>query len=46
MRRFPAVAILLISGLTLVWAQEKLSSHWEELTAADFRRAIEKSQGT
>jgi len=46
MRRFPAVAILLISGLTLVWAQEKLSNHWEELTAADFRRAIEKSQGT
>ena len=27
-------------------AQEKLSIHWEELTAADFRQAIERSQGT
>jgi creatinine amidohydrolase len=27
-------------------AQQKLSVHWEELTAADFTRAIEQSKGT
>jgi creatinine amidohydrolase len=27
-------------------AQSKLSVHWEELTAADFRSAIQQSQGT
>jgi creatinine amidohydrolase len=27
-------------------AQSKLSTHWEELTAADFRDAIRQSQGT
>ncbi len=31
---------------TLGWAQAKLSVHWEELTAADFRSAIQQSQGT
>lgn len=28
------------------WSQAKLSVHWEELTAADFRSAIQQSQGT
>lgn len=28
------------------WSQAKLSTHWEELTAADFRSAIQQSQGT
>jgi creatinine amidohydrolase len=28
------------------WGQTKLSVHWEELTAADFRSAIQQSQGT
>jgi creatinine amidohydrolase len=28
------------------WSQTKLSTHWEELTAADFRSAIQQSQGT
>src|SRR5271169_4015562 len=27
-------------------AQPKLSVHWEELTAADFREGIHRSQGT
>ena len=27
-------------------SQERLSAHWEELTAADFAKAIEQSQGT
>lgn len=30
----------------LSWSQIKLSTHWEELTAADFRSAIQQSQGT
>jgi hypothetical protein len=30
----------------LGWSQGKLSVHWEELTAADFRSAIQQSQGT
>ncbi len=30
----------------LAWPQPKLSVHWEELTAADFRSAIQQSQGT
>jgi creatinine amidohydrolase len=30
----------------LAWAQTKLSVHWEELTAAEFRSAIQQSQGT
>jgi creatinine amidohydrolase len=28
------------------WSQPKLSVHWEELTAADFRSGIQQSQGT
>ena len=28
------------------WSQTNLSAHWEELTAADFRSAIQQSQGT
>ena len=30
----------------LVFGQEKLSVHWEELTAPDFVKAIQRSQGT
>jgi creatinine amidohydrolase len=30
---------------SLGWAQAKLSVHWEELTAAEFRSAIQQSQG-
>jgi creatinine amidohydrolase len=38
---------MMVFGLSfLAAAQEKLSVHWEELTAADFARAIQKSQGT
>jgi creatinine amidohydrolase len=38
------VALAIVSNLT--WAQTKLSVHWEELTAAEFRSAIQQSQGT
>ena len=42
--------MILIASLMLCtplsWSQIKLSTHWEELTAADFRSAIQQSQGT
>jgi creatinine amidohydrolase len=46
MRRFllSLVLPLVLSGA--ISAQQKLSTHWEELTAADFRHAIEQSKGT
>jgi creatinine amidohydrolase len=37
---------LLIFSAQWSWSQGKLSAHWEELTAADFRSAIQQSQGT
>lgn len=42
---FIAFLLMLFSG-SLGWAQTKLSVHWEELTAGDFRTAIQQSQGT
>lgn len=36
-------ALLLSAG---AWGQDKLSVHWEELTAEDFARGIQKSGGT
>src|SRR5271167_2317246 len=38
------LVVLLWSSLS--WPQGKLSVHWEELTAAEFRSAIQQSQGT
>ena len=42
--------IIMVAGLVFslqpAWSQTKLSVHWEELTAADFRTAIQQSQGT
>ena len=46
MRKALIVLIALLSGSTAAWPQAKLSVHWEELTAADFRTAIQQSQGT
>ena len=41
------VGLLLLAALTAVGnGQEKLSVHWEELTAADFAKAIQQSGGT
>jgi creatinine amidohydrolase len=43
-------ALIVLIGLcalpSLAFSQPKLSVHWEELTAGDFQRAIEKSGGT
>jgi creatinine amidohydrolase len=46
MRNNVVVLMMLIFSTTLTWPQSKLSVHWEELTAADFRSAIEQSKGT
>jgi creatinine amidohydrolase len=46
MRKGLVACSILLFGTILWGAQAKLSVHWEELTAADFRRAIEQSQGT
>jgi creatinine amidohydrolase len=48
-KRLRSSRFLLGSALFLSswgWTQSKLSVHWEELTAADFRSAIQQSQGT
>jgi creatinine amidohydrolase len=44
MRRFLAIAGVLATGLC--WSQNRLSTHWEDLTAEDFRAAISQSKGT
>ena len=46
MRKALIVLIALLSLSVHVAAQSKLSTHWEELTAADFREGIRQSGGT
>jgi creatinine amidohydrolase len=46
MRKLLVSSLLCFFGSTLLWPQARLSTHWEELTAADFRSAIQQSQGT
>ena len=46
MVRATAVTALMILGVATAGAQTKLSTHWEELTADDFRAGIKQSQGT
>ena len=46
MRKLLISFVLFFLASTLLWSQAKLSTHWEELTAADFRSAIQQSQGT
>jgi len=43
--RYLIVAFALICSAALAWPQTKLSPRWEELTADDFRAAIQQSQG-
>ena len=38
--------LMLLFSTTLSWSQAKLSTHWEDLTASDFREGIRQSQGT
>jgi len=46
MRHLKLALLLLLGFVVPVSAQQKLSTHWEELTADDFRQAIQKAQGT
>jgi creatinine amidohydrolase len=45
MKKILGFLALLVFCANLGWAQAKLSVHWEELTAADFRSAVQQSQG-
>ena len=45
LRRIPGSIVFICLSL-FAYPQEKLSVHWEELTAPDFARAIDRSQGT
>jgi len=45
MRSFTLAVVFLFCACA-AWPQTKLSVHWEELTAADFRTGISQSQGT
>lgn len=44
--RQSCLLFLVISTCTLSWSQQKLSVHWDELTAADFAQGIRQSGGT
>ncbi len=44
MRKLAAFFVVLLA--TYSWTQTKLSPRWEELTAEDFRTAIQQSEGT
>ena len=46
MLRRMLLVFLLILPATPVFCQTKLSTHWEELTAGDFREGIKQAQGT
>src|SRR5437016_6610630 len=47
MLRRPVVFVAILLFYTaLAFPQSKLSTHWEELTAGDFREGIRQSQGT
>jgi creatinine amidohydrolase len=45
MRRYALLFLLSITLISTVSAQQKLSTHWEELTADDFRHAIQQAKG-
>src|SRR6204780_291306 len=45
-RRAILVFTIVLLGVMSIPAQEKVSPKWEELTAADFRQAIQQSTGT
>jgi creatinine amidohydrolase len=46
MRRILLSFLIFVASTASLCAQQKLSTHWEELTADDFRHAIELSRGT
>ena len=46
MRQTLLASLVLLLFTSASWTQTKLSVHWEELTASDFRSGIRQSQGT
>jgi len=46
MHRILLSFLIFVASTASLCAQQKLSTHWEELTADDFRHAIELSKGT
>lgn len=46
MKKMGVVVFLLLLGIIPAYGQSKLSVKWEELTAEDFRAAIQQSKGT
>ena len=46
MKRIGVIVLFLLLGVTPALGQTKLSVKWEELTAEDFRQAIQQSKGT
>ena len=45
-RRSIVLFAAIFLSVQIGWSQSKLSTHWEELTAADFRTGIHQAQGT
>src|SRR5438270_12435701 len=45
-RRSIVLFAAIFLSVQIGWSQSKLSTHWEELTAADFRTGIHRAQGT
>ncbi len=46
MRKVLLVAFACLLGGAQSWTQSRISTHWEELTASDFRSGIQQSHGT
>jgi creatinine amidohydrolase len=46
MRRYSRIAFIALLSCTIASSQQKLSVHWEELTAEDFAKGIQKAGGT
>src|SRR5215471_4130593 len=44
--RLGALILTVLCAFSGAFSQNKLSVHWEELTAGDFREGIRQSQGT
>ena len=46
MQKLPLITFVVFLSCTVAHTQQKLSVHWEELTAEDFTKGIQKSGGT
>jgi creatinine amidohydrolase len=46
MQKLPLITFVVLLSCTVAHTQQKLSVHWEELTAEDFTKGIQKSGGT